>query len=471
MHPVALVEQWAQNPAILITLAGVIALFESLALVGLAVPGVVMLTAAASLAGNAHIPAAALLISAFIGAVIGDLLSYWLGRTQSQRIHRWWPFDRHPEWLSKGQAFFKRYGALSVAGGRFIGPIRPIVPMVAGMMHMPLPRFVFFNVLSALVWAPVYLLPGYYLGRAWQETIRLPPGGELWLSALLLITLMLAFMLSWLRRCLDRESRLYRSLLLQTRRHGPSRKLWLAMRQHRAGGEVPLASVTLAIGAGLAFLLWSWIAVALGQSRPLDEAAQRFFAGLDAPFITRASLLLDRIGDTPGVLALLLPWLLWFLLQKRYALVLHWCAALGMLAVSNTLLKAGFARPRPETPDHLVGSFSYPSAHTSTAVVLFGLSAAFAAEEMRSGARRWPYWLALGAASLMALSRLTFGVHWLSDLIGGALLGLVICALTRTSYHVFARAPLTYSTPTPRIALTMASLGLVIARILWLPAF
>lgn len=471
MDPVALVEQWAQTPVILIVLAGVIALLESLALVGLAVPGVVMLTAAASLAGNAQIPPAALLLSAFIGAVVGDLLSYWLGHAQSQRIHRWWPFDRHPEWLSKGQTFFARHGALSVVLGRFIGPIRPVVPMVAGMMRMPLSRFVFCNVLSALAWAPIYLLPGYYLGRAWQETIRLPPGSELWLSTLLLITLMLAFMFSWLRRCLDRDSRLYRRLLLQMRRHGLTRKLWLVMRERRAGGEVPLASMALAVFAGLAFVLWSWIAIALEKSRALDEAAQRFFAGLDSPFITSASRLLDRMGDALGVTALLLPWLAWFLFQKRYVLVIHWCVALGVLTASNTLLKAAFGRERPNTPEHLIGSFSYPSAHTSTAVLIFGLSAAFMAAGMRSGTRHWPYWLALAASSLMALSRLTFGVHWLSDVIGGALLGLFICALTRTSYHIFARPPAASTQPTPRVTLTVASLGLVCARILWLPAF
>jgi undecaprenyl-diphosphatase len=57
-------------------------------------------------------------------------------------------------------------------------------------------------------------------------------------------------------------------------------------------------------------------------------------------------------------------------------------------------------------------------------------------------------------------------VHWVSDLIGGALLGLVVCALTRLSYQRFVRAPLT-SCPWPWLA--GASLLLLTVRVIWLP--
>ena len=50
--------------------------------------------------------------------------------------------------------------------GRFIGPIRPLMPLVAGAMNMPAGLFVPVNLASALLWAPVYILPGYMAGRA-----------------------------------------------------------------------------------------------------------------------------------------------------------------------------------------------------------------------------------------------------------------------------------------------------------------
>ncbi|WP_456270064.1 bifunctional DedA family/phosphatase PAP2 family protein [Kushneria sp. AK178] len=472
MNPVALIDQWAHDPMILILIVGAVALLESLALVGLIMPGVVMLTAAASLAGHDNVSIMALMFSAFIGAVIGDGVSYWLGRTQRDRLRGWWPFNRHPHWVDKGERFFTRHGALSVAFGRFVGPVRPIIPMVAGMMYMPPARFLIVNVISALLWAPAYLLPGYYLGRSWQRMVHLPPGAELWLSALFFMLIVLGFALSSLRRQLDRDSRLYRALLIRARCHTITRRLWLSLRQRRAGGEIPLASMVLLLTGIVAFIGWTWLVAGLHQPLSLDIAAQSFFSRPDNLPLLRASTLLDRIGDALGVIAMLTPWLVWLLLRKRLAAVIHWGGALTLLAFSNTALKQWIGRARPDTPEHLTGSFSYPSAHASTAVVFWGLSAAFIAEGLSSRARRWPYWVAIVAASIMALSRLTFGVHWLSDLIGGALLGLIICGATRISYHLFARRPLTNAaTPLQLVLLTLASILLVSARIVWLPAF
>ncbi|GHC18861.1 hypothetical protein GCM10010082_07880 [Kushneria pakistanensis] len=472
MHPVALIDQWAHNPTILILIVGVVALLESLALVGLVMPGVVMLTAAASLAGHDQISIVALLLSAFAGAVIGDGASYWLGRTQRDRIRGWWPFNRYPHWVDKGEQFFTRHGALSVAFGRFVGPVRPVIPMVAGMMYMPPARFLVVNVISALLWAPAYLLPGYYLGRSWQHLLHLPPGTEQWLSVLVFIFIMLGFALSWLRRRLDRDSHLYRGLLVRARRHGITRRIWLSLRQQRVGGEIPLASIVLLVMGILAFIGWTWLVAGLHQPLALDVAAQGFFSRPGNLLLMRLSMVLDRIGDALGIIAMLLPWLGWLLLRKRLAALLHWGGALVLLAFSNTALKQMIGRVRPDTPDHLVGSYSYPSAHASTAVVFWGLSAAFIAEGLSSRARRWPYWVAIVAAGIVALSRLTFGVHWLSDLVGGALLGLIICGATRISYHFFARRYLTDAVnPGQLILLTLTSVVLVIARIVWLPAF
>ncbi|MFC0267902.1 bifunctional DedA family/phosphatase PAP2 family protein [Kushneria aurantia] len=471
MSAVELIEQWSHIPAVLIAITGLIAMLESLAMVGLVVPGVVMLTAAASLAGHEQVPIAALIAAAFLGAVIGDGISYWLGRTQRRRVPHWWPFSRHPQWLEQGQRFFIRHGPLSVVLGRFIGPVRPIVPMVAGMMFMPPARFALFNLLSALAWAPVYLLPGYYLGRAWQSMIHLPAGVEQGLTALVLTLAALILILSWLRRRLARGSRLYGAVLRAARRHVVSRRLWLALRRRGVGGEVPLASLILAASALLAFALMGLWVAGLSQPPAFDVAIQQLAARLDSPMVSRLSLWLDRLGDSFGIAALLLPWLGWWLLQRRWAILLHWLGALALLAMSNTLFKALVGRVRPETPAHLIGSFSWPSAHTSSAVLVCGLGAAFAAERLSSAARRWPYWLALTPASLIALSRLTYGVHWLSDLIGGALLGLAICAATRVSYHLFAGPPQADSRPFTLAVLVFTSLLLAVLRILVLPAF
>ena len=142
----------------------VVACAESLAFVGLLVPGVVFLFMLGALIGAGFASLDIALLCAAVGAIVGDGLSYWLGRHYQEQLKQIWPFRNHPDWVEKGERFFTRHGGKSVLFGRFVGPIRPIIPAVAGMMGMSSSRFFVINVLSALAWSPVYLLPGVVFG-------------------------------------------------------------------------------------------------------------------------------------------------------------------------------------------------------------------------------------------------------------------------------------------------------------------
>lgn len=152
---------------ILITLAA-LACVESLAIVGILVPGVALLTILSALAAQAEIAISAVLLSGFVGAVVGDGLSYGLGALGKDSVHRWPGFRTHPQWLQKSTAFMETYGSYAVVIGRFIGPIRPFIPVAAGLLKMPPKQFFLLNIFSAAIWSPVYLLPGYLTG-AWLD--------------------------------------------------------------------------------------------------------------------------------------------------------------------------------------------------------------------------------------------------------------------------------------------------------------
>jgi membrane protein DedA with SNARE-associated domain len=144
---------------------------ESFAFISLLFPGTTVLIAAGTLMSAGTLPYTPVLIGAVGGAVLGDSISYWIGRRFGGGIARLWPFSRNPELLPRGIAFFERYGWISVFIGRFLGPIRAIIPLAAGVMHMPRGRFWFANVTSALIWAPMLLFAGDVIGDAGNRLI------------------------------------------------------------------------------------------------------------------------------------------------------------------------------------------------------------------------------------------------------------------------------------------------------------
>lgn len=146
----------AWTPAI----AGALAFCESLAFLSLLVPATVILIGIGAMIGATDAPFWPVLTAAALGAAAGDWLSYEFGRHYGAGARRLWPMRRYPEMVARGEGFLHRWGAAAVALGRFFGPARAVVPLIAGMFGLARVPFQAANVLSAVVWAFVLLAPG-----------------------------------------------------------------------------------------------------------------------------------------------------------------------------------------------------------------------------------------------------------------------------------------------------------------------
>jgi membrane protein DedA with SNARE-associated domain len=164
------VSTWLQtHPYLALLVAFLVSFTESLAIIGSVIPGSVTMTALGILAGSGVMRIDLTLLSAILGATAGDGFSYLLGYTYSDKLNTIWPFRRYPQWLTYGKDYFSRHGGKSILIGRFIGPLRSIIPVIAGMMHMQRWRFFSANVISAIGWSLLYILPGVLIGRASNE--------------------------------------------------------------------------------------------------------------------------------------------------------------------------------------------------------------------------------------------------------------------------------------------------------------
>ena len=146
----------------------VAAFVESLAVIGTIFPGSTIVFAGGMLIGLKALDPWAVSVVAVAGAILGDGISYWLGHRYQHAICSMWPIRTHPELIVRGEAYFAAHGRKSVFLGRFFGPLRAIVPIIAGMAKMPAGHFYVMNVLSALVWAAAHLVPGALFGASLQ---------------------------------------------------------------------------------------------------------------------------------------------------------------------------------------------------------------------------------------------------------------------------------------------------------------
>jgi membrane protein DedA with SNARE-associated domain len=134
---------------------------ESLAFLSLLLPATVILLAIGGMVGASGIQLFPIWLGAVLGSVIGYGISYWIGRYFKDDIGTIWPFSKYPDMIPRGRTFFDKYGAVGVFLGHFFGPLRAVVPVVAGVYAMPQVPFQIANVASSLIWATGILAPGY----------------------------------------------------------------------------------------------------------------------------------------------------------------------------------------------------------------------------------------------------------------------------------------------------------------------
>lgn len=112
------------------------------------------------------------ILAAGLGGSLGYALSYWLGLYFKDNIANIWPFNKRPNLIPQGKRFFERYGAFGVFLGHFFGPVRAVIPVVAGMFAMRQIPFQVANFASAFLWAAGVILPAFFLVTFKDDVLR-----------------------------------------------------------------------------------------------------------------------------------------------------------------------------------------------------------------------------------------------------------------------------------------------------------
>ncbi len=439
---------------------------ESLAIIGTLVPAAIVMFGAGALVGAGALGLWTTLGAAICGAVLGDAFSYELGRSHEARIRAWRVFQRHTEALARGERFIHRRGGKSVLLARFAAPVRAFVPLLAGFAHMPRLRFYAVNVLSALVWAPVHILPGVLFGASLQVAEAVSER----LAVILLLLVFLLWFAVWLtttalRFVVPRARRVRDAIVarIRGRNHRPARVALALLDPASPGSHALLLGALLLLGAGWLFLGVLEDVISHDPLVQADIAVFNFLQALRTAPVDRLLIVVTEMGSVGVMLPLVIGVALWLMWRRCWRTAWYWIGVAAFAEVLVQLLKFTLGRTRPLDLYTGVERFSFPSGHAVVSTVILGFLAFLLS---RGQATRVRLAIAAGTGvyvALVAFSRLYLGAHWLSDVLGGMSLGLAWVALAAM---VYTRRRVVENFEPRRLAL-LVSIALVVFGGLW----
>jgi membrane protein DedA with SNARE-associated domain/membrane-associated phospholipid phosphatase len=420
-------------------IAFLVAFAETALVAGLLIPGSTLLLLLGALTATGQLEFAGVFWFGVAGAVLGDNLNYWLGKRYGRRWVKTGLWFLKSEHFEKAHDFFNQNGAKSVFLGRFIPSIKEIAPFVAGSVGMRPRVFLFWNVLGGIGWGLQWIGGGYLFGQSLALA-------QAWMSraGLVFLAVLLAWLLLWyVKRILIRQgpqiwlllvslSRSVRSALAanpylkQYHRRHPHTVAFVAARLDRSRfNGLPLT--LLALTLGYVAILFGGIVEDFLTTDPIvavDQAVAQLVARFRPHELIPIFTWITALGIAKVVAPLLLLAVggVWFTRGRWAATSL--VVSVGGTALFNSLGKLAFHRPRPVEAILLENSYSFPSGHAAIAIAFYG----FLGYLLIRSAHQWKtrvnlLLLSIVIALLIGLSRIVLGVHYLSDVWAGYLIG------------------------------------------------
>ncbi|HEY1227440.1 MAG TPA: LssY C-terminal domain-containing protein [Ramlibacter sp.] len=430
------------HPYLVLAVVFAAACTESFAVIGTFVPAGVVMFIAGALIGAGAVNGWLTMGVAALGAVVGDGLSYELGRHYHERIGSWWQSHGHETAWRRGEQFVGRHGGKSIVFARFFAPVRAIVPLVLGAARMERARFYPINAASALAWAPAHIAPGILFGAS----ASLAEAVSARLAVILVIVALLLWLIVRIARLMVRHGvpmvkRVAVRAALRCARRFPSFEKQLRRIGDPDAPEFQTLAALVLLFVGSVWLFGGVLQDVVAND-PLMRADTALYAFLQSLHIGPVDSLMTGVSvlnGRPVIFAIAAVVFIWLVFKRSWKSAAWWIAVVGVGVSLSPFLGLGWQSSRPV--DWIPGSAHNPLPDGRAAFTL--LIYAFVGWLLcRRQSLRWRAGLATAIAlwiAIGALADLYLGRAWLSGLLGGWALGLAWFALLAgmyTSWHV-----------------------------------
>lgn len=408
-----------------------LALSESLPVIGALSPGTATILAISAMAGLGYIPVWTVMIAALLGAIAGDGLAFWFGHHFKDRALRMWPLSLRPELIAKSEDFFARHGGKSILAARFTPVVRAFVPLIAGVSGMSPSKFYTANIMSAVLWSSSHVgsaaAAGASLAVLHQVSGRLVAVIIALAAGAWLVSFAMQRGVRWGARWV--AAALNRAHAKLEGRNGRLAQTLRALTEPQGGGarEVAFLGAAIALAFVLTFNLIEDV-LAQGQIVRADAAISALASSWRTSLGDSIMVFVTALGDTAvtGTVAAIAA--IWIAIKGERRMSLAIVAVIATTALFVVGMKATMQVPRPTILYRGHDAFSFPSGHTTFAATLYGILAWIGARDLE---RPWASLVVSFSAAIVtaiAVSRIYLQAHWPSDVAMGLIFGMAMTA-------------------------------------------
>jgi undecaprenyl-diphosphatase len=408
---------------------------EASAFVGFVFPGEIGVLLGGVLASRHNVGLAAVLAAGIAGAIVGDSIGYEVGKRWGRRLLQGslgrFVKEHH---LDRAEQYLQTRGGKAVFFGRFTAALRVLIPGLAGMSGLPYGRFLAYNAAGGAIWAAGFVLAGYLAGDSWRQVEHIAGRASVVLFLLVVLAAVVVFGARWVGHHRERlltlvQEQLERPPVARVRARYERQLAFLA-RRLQPGGALGLSlTASLAALVGVGWVLGAIVQdVLVGDgSIRFDRPVLRWFALHREPWLTSAMWAVTALGSSAWLIPLVVAVGAWYWWRKgtRRPVTLLAAAYGGAFVLSQTVRwLTGRARPPLTLAVAHFAGHSFPSGHATDATAVYGMLALVVAASTPRWTRKVSVWAgAVSIATLIGITRLYLGAHWLTDVLGGWALG------------------------------------------------
>lgn len=371
-----------------------VSLLEATPLFGFLAPGMLVVIIGGVLAKQGILNIWHVMIFASIGAILGDLTGYYIGKKFGYpfltRFGKYFFFKK--EKYDNTKKLMNQHTGKTLIVGRFNSLTRSLAPFIAGSTHVPFTRFMGFNIIGGISWSVTFVLVGFIFGKSYEIASK-------YLGRFIFIALVLSIGLVYLYRFIDKRKHIF--------------------------SKYHLYALTLNI---ISLYLFSKMVEDIIDNEfvtKIDLWLNLNIINIWSPIFTKIMIFITNIGSQKIMIILFLLTFGILIYRKKwyYSLLLTFSMLGGLIL--EILFKNIMMRARPTNSLIEVTGYSFPSGHSAMAIIYFSVIIYSFKEEIKNKNIRYLFIVAnVSLFLLVGFSRLYLNVHWFSDIVGGFTIGL-----------------------------------------------